>query len=40
MEAQTYQPGIENFTEHIFDEEIQLTGIIEYRIKRLQTFHR
>ncbi len=32
METQTYQSAIENFTEHIFDEEIQLTGITEYGI--------
>ncbi len=32
MEAQTYQPEIENLTEHIFDEDIQLTGITEYGI--------
>ena len=32
METQTFQTEIENFTEHIFDEDIQLTGIIEYGI--------
>jgi hypothetical protein len=32
METMTYQPEIGSFVEHLFDEEIRLTGITEYGI--------
>lgn len=33
METLTDNPAISQFTEHLFDEEIQLTGITEYGIR-------
>jgi hypothetical protein len=32
METLTYQPEIGSYTEHLFDEEIRLTGITEYGV--------